>query len=105
MVKKSSFKYFLGYNDDDIMRSLCIKLPQMIAYVKHSDSNKTMSSNFHDSKLLKKYTGCKYKIKNTKMESLVNNDLDLMMKLTMNLILRLNLIMVNNLLKFKTVFQ
>ena len=27
--KKSSFKYFLGYNDD-VIRTLCIKLPQMI---------------------------------------------------------------------------
>ena len=24
---KSSFKYFLGYNDDDVIRPLCIKLP------------------------------------------------------------------------------
>ena len=32
--KKSSFKYFLGYNDDYVIRPLCIKLPQMIGYVK-----------------------------------------------------------------------
>ena len=39
--KKSSFKYFLGYSDDDyVMISLCIKLLQMIGYVKHFDSNK-----------------------------------------------------------------
>ena len=36
--KKSSFKYFLGYNDDDVIRPLCIKLPQMIGYVKHFNS-------------------------------------------------------------------
>ena len=41
--KKSSFKYFLGYNDDDVIGSLYIKLPQMIGYVKHFDSNKAMS--------------------------------------------------------------
>ena len=35
--KKSSFKYFIGYNDDDYIRPLCIKLPQMI---KHFVSNK-----------------------------------------------------------------
>ena len=40
--KKRSFKYFLGYNDADVIRSLCTKLPQMIEYVKHFDSNKTM---------------------------------------------------------------
>ena len=40
--RKSSFKCFLGYNDDDddVIRPLCIKLPQMIGYVKHFDSNK-----------------------------------------------------------------
>ena len=27
-----SIKYFIRYNDDDDIRSLCIKLPQMIAY-------------------------------------------------------------------------
>ena len=32
--KKSSFKYFIGYNDDDVIRPLFIKLPQMIGYVK-----------------------------------------------------------------------
>ena len=31
---KNSFKYFHGYNDD-VIRPLCIKLPQMIGYVKH----------------------------------------------------------------------
>ena len=52
--KKSSFKYFLGYNDDDAIRPLCIKLSQMIAYVKHFDSNKTMSFKVNDDRLLKK---------------------------------------------------
>ena len=33
--KKNSFKYYIGYNDDDdIIRPLLIKLPQMICYVK-----------------------------------------------------------------------
>ena len=26
---KNSLKYFTGYNDDNIIRPLCIKLPQM----------------------------------------------------------------------------
>ena len=30
---KNSLKYFIGYNDDDVIRSLCIKLPQIIGYV------------------------------------------------------------------------
>ena len=53
---KNSLKYFLGYNDDDdFIGPLCIKLPQMIGYVKHFDSNKTMSFKASDNKLLKKY--------------------------------------------------
>ena len=38
-----------------IIRPLCIKLPQMIGYVKHFDSNKTMSFKAGDNKLFKKY--------------------------------------------------
>ena len=53
--KKSSFKYFIGYNDNDVTRPLCIKLPQMIGYVKRFDSHKTMSFKASD-KLLKKYS-------------------------------------------------
>ena len=52
---KSSSKYFIGYNDDDVFRPLCIKLPQMVWYVKHFDSNKTVSFKVGDNKLLKKY--------------------------------------------------
>ena len=52
---KNSFKYFIGYNDDDTIRPLCIKLPQMIGYVKNFDNNKTMSLKVNDNKLLKKY--------------------------------------------------
>ena len=37
--KKGSVKYFIGFNDNDVIR--CIKLPQMIGYVKHFDSNKS----------------------------------------------------------------
>ena len=51
--KKSSFKYFIGYNDD-VIRPVCIKLSQMIGYVKCFDSNNTMSFKT-DKKLLKKY--------------------------------------------------
>ena len=48
-------KYFIGYNDGDVIRPLCILLPKMIGYVKHFDSNKTMSFKVSDNKLLKKY--------------------------------------------------
>ena len=52
---KNSPKYFIVYNDGDVIRPLCIILPQMIGYVKHFDSNKTMSFKVSDNKLLKKY--------------------------------------------------
>ena len=51
---KSSSKYFIGYNNVDVIRSLSITLPKMIGYVKHFDSNKTMSFKISDNKLLKK---------------------------------------------------
>ena len=40
---KNYFKYFIGYNDNDVIRLLCIKLPQMIGYVKSFENNITMS--------------------------------------------------------------
>ena len=33
--KNNSLKYFTGYNDDNVIRPLCIKVPQMIGYVKN----------------------------------------------------------------------
>ena len=53
---KNSLKYFIGYNDNDFIRPLCIKFPQMIGYVKRFDNNKTMSFKVIDNKLLQKYT-------------------------------------------------
>ena len=52
---KNSLKYFIGYNDGDIIRPLCILLPKMIGYFKHFDSNKAMSFKISDNKILKKY--------------------------------------------------
>ena len=51
---KDSLKYSIGYNDDDVIRPLCIKLPQMIGYVKNFDSNKTISFKVSDNKRFKK---------------------------------------------------
>ena len=31
---KNSFKYFIGYNDNDVFRPLCINLPQMTGYIR-----------------------------------------------------------------------
>ena len=55
---KDSLKYFIGYNDDDVIR------PLSIGYVKHFDSNKTMSFKISDNELLKKYVKIWEKISN-----------------------------------------
>ena len=47
---KNSFKYFIGYNDNDndVIRLLCIKLPQMSGYVRKLEGNTTMSFKISD---------------------------------------------------------
>ena len=52
---KNSFKYFIGYNDNDIIRPLCIRLPQMTGYARKFDENATMSFIVKNKQLLKKY--------------------------------------------------
>ena len=47
---KNSFKYFIVYKDNDIMRLLCMKLPQMIDYVRKFEGNTTMSSKISNKK-------------------------------------------------------
>ena len=39
---KKSFKYFIGYNDNDVIRLLCVKLSQMNGYAKKFEFNLTM---------------------------------------------------------------
>ena len=53
---KNSCKYFIGYNDNDNIRPLCIRLPQMTGYARKFDENATMSFIVKDKQLLKKYT-------------------------------------------------
>ena len=62
---KNSLKFCIGHYDDDVIMPLCIKLPQMVGYVKHFDSNKTMSFRASDNKLLKRYTKIWGKISNS----------------------------------------
>ena len=52
---KNSFKYFIGYNDNDIIRPLCVRLPQMTGYARKVDENATMSFMANDKQLLKNY--------------------------------------------------
>ena len=48
-------KYFIEYDDNDVIRPICIELPQMIGYAKYFETNKTMPFKVNDKKLLKKY--------------------------------------------------
>ena len=59
---KNSFKYFIGYNDNDIIRPLCIRLQQMTRYVRKFNENSTMSLRVKDKQLLKNYNKIQEKI-------------------------------------------
>ena len=52
---QNSFKYFIGYNGNDVIRPLCVKLPQMTGYAKKCEFNSTMSFKISDKQLLRKY--------------------------------------------------
>ena len=53
---KNSLRYFIGYNDEeDVIRPLLLKLPQMIGYLKNFDDCMAMSLRVDDSRLFKKY--------------------------------------------------
>ena len=52
---KNYFNYFIGYNDDDAIRPLFIKLQQMIGYFRKFDGNRTISFKISYRKLWKKY--------------------------------------------------
>ena len=53
---ENSLKYFTGYIDNDIIKPLCIRLPQMTGYARKCNENATMSFIVKDKKLLKKYS-------------------------------------------------
>ena len=48
---KNSLKYFIGYNDNDVIRPLCIRLPQMTGYARKFDENATISFIIEDKQI------------------------------------------------------
>ena len=52
---KNTFKYFTGYNDNDFIRALCLRLPEMTGYAKKINENITMSFRVNNKQLLKNY--------------------------------------------------
>ena len=56
--KNNSFIYFIGYNDNDVIRPLCLKLSKMTGYINEFNENKNtiiMSLRVNDEQLFKKY--------------------------------------------------
>ena len=54
--KNNLFIYFIGYNDDDVIRPLCLKRLKMTGYINKFDENKIeMSLMVKDKQLLKNY--------------------------------------------------
>ena len=60
---KNALNYFIGYNDNDVIRSLCLRLPQMTGYFKKFNENAAMSfrvnnnnNNNNNKQLLKNYS-------------------------------------------------
>ena len=60
------FKYFIGYKESEIVKCLCIILPQMIAYIKFFEKGgKNISFIIKDDNVLDKYNEIWDKIKGT----------------------------------------
>ena len=60
------FKYFISYKEGEIVKLLCIILPQMSWYIKYfENSGKNMSFVIKDDGVLDKYNEIWNKIKNT----------------------------------------
>ena len=54
--KYNSFKYFIGYNDNDVIKPLYLELSQMTGHINKFDKNTiTMSLKVKDKKLFKNY--------------------------------------------------
>ena len=57
--KYNSFKYFIGYNDNDVIKPLYLELSQMTGYINKFNENKkniTMSLKVKDKILFKNYS-------------------------------------------------
>ena len=61
---KKALKYFIGYNHNDAIRPLCLRLPQMTGYARKFDKNATMSFRFNNKQLLKIIIKCGKNLKN-----------------------------------------
>ena len=50
---KNALKYFIGYNDNDVIRLLCLSVSQMTGYFKKFNENATIDVKFNNKQLFK----------------------------------------------------
>ena len=63
---QEGFKYFIGYQENEIVKPLCIVLPQMTGYIKYfQNGRKNMFFMIKDKNILDKYNEIWEKIKET----------------------------------------
>ena len=53
--KNNSLTYFIGYNDNDVIRPLCLRLSKTTSYINKFIENITMSLRVNNEQLFKKY--------------------------------------------------
>ena len=57
-LNDTTYKYFCGYLNNDVIKPLCVILPQMNGYIKYFDNDgKNMSFVTDDKKVYEKYDG------------------------------------------------
>ena len=57
-LNDETYKYFCGYLNNDVIKPLCVILPQMNGYIKYfEDGGKNMSFTTDDEKVYEKYNG------------------------------------------------
>ena len=67
---EEGFKYFIGYQEDEIVKPLCIILPQMNGYIKYFENGgQNMSSLIKNSEVWEKYEDIWNVIQNIKFHS------------------------------------
>ena len=85
----NALKYFIGYNDNDVIRPSCLKLSKMTGYTRKFKENITMSLRVNDkqlfkicNKIWKKFypqtflEECKYVQEKIKLQNYINDSLD-----------------------------
>ena len=60
---KNAFKCFVGCNDNDVIRPLCVRLLQMTGYIRKVNENTTMSFRADNKQLLKNFNRNEKKLK------------------------------------------